>query len=63
MSEIESLEDTFEQKTRDIVQEMGNKFNEMNVGGDLHKSGCVLDEIKSDQLILSFKTSEFCGEI
>ena len=49
MSEIESLKATFEQKTRDILQEMRNKFNDGNVGGDLHKAGCVLDEIKSDQ--------------
>ena len=59
MSDIESLEDTFEHKTRDIVQEMRNKFNERNVGGYLHKAGCVLDEIKSNQLILPFKTSDF----
>ena len=47
MSEIESLKATFEQQTRDIVQEMRNELNERNVGGDLQKSGCVLDEIKA----------------
>ena len=26
---------------------MRNELNERNVGGDLHKSGCVLDEIKA----------------
>ena len=41
--EIESLKATFEQQTRDIVQEMRNELNERNVGADLHKAGCVLD--------------------
>ena len=47
MSEIESLKATFEQQTRDIFQEMRNELNERNVCGDLHKAGCVLDEVKS----------------
>ena len=32
--EIESLKDTFEQQTRDRVQEMRNELTYMNVGGD-----------------------------
>ena len=47
ISEIESLKDNFEHQTRDIVQEMINELNERNVGGNLHKSGCILDEIKA----------------
>ena len=46
MSEIESLKADFEQQTRDIVQEIRNELNEKNVGGDLNKYGCVLDEKK-----------------
>ena len=46
MSEIESLKATFSHQTRDIVQEMRNELNERNVGEDLHKSGCALEEIK-----------------
>ena len=38
---------TFEHQTRDIVQEIINDLNEMNVGGYLHKDGCVLDKIKA----------------
>ena len=49
ISDIESLKANFEQQTRYIVQEMRNELNERNVGGDLHKSGCVFDEIKSGQ--------------
>ena len=48
MPDIESLKAYFEQQTRDIIQEMRNELNESNVGGDLHKSGCVLDKIKAD---------------
>ena len=44
--EIESLKATFEQQTRDIVQEMINELNEKNVGGYLHKPGCIIDETK-----------------
>ena len=45
---------TFEQQTRNIVQEIINEFNDINIGGDLYKSGCVLDEIKaSDEKFLS----------
>ena len=40
------MKNTFEKHTRDIIQEMRNELNESNVGGDLHKAGCVLDEIK-----------------
>ena len=47
MSEIKSMKANFEQQTQDIVQETGNEFNERNVGGDLHKGGCILDEIKA----------------
>ena len=47
MLKIESLKATFEQRTRDIVQETRNELNESNVGGDLHKAGCVHDEIKA----------------
>ena len=38
---------TFEQQTRDIVQEMINELNDRNVGVYLYKSGCVLDKIKA----------------
>ena len=44
ISEIESLKANFEQQTRDIVQEMRNELNERNVGGDLHKVGCILEK-------------------
>ena len=46
MPEIEKLKANFEQQTRDIFQEMRNELNERNVGGDLHKAGCVIDKIK-----------------
>ena len=46
MLEIESVKANFEQQTRDIVQDTRNDLNERNFGGDLHKDGCVLDEIK-----------------
>ena len=45
--EIESLKDTFEQQTRDRVQEMRNELTYMNVGGDTYKSGCVIEKIKA----------------
>ena len=47
MLEIESLKATFEQQTRDIVQETRNELNERNVGRNLHKSGCILDKRKA----------------
>ena len=47
MPKIESLKYTFEHKTRDIVLEMINELNKRNVGGDLHKAGCILDKIKA----------------
>ena len=47
MPEIESLKATFEQQTRDRVQEMRNELTYMNVGGDKYKAGCVIDKIKA----------------
>ena len=44
---IESFKATFEKQTRDIIQETRKEFNERNVGGDLNKSGCILDKIKA----------------
>ena len=41
------MEDNFEHHTTDIFQEMRNELNERNVGEDLHKSACILDEIKA----------------
>ena len=38
---------TFEQQTRDIVQGIINELNERNFGGDLHKSGFIIDKIKA----------------
>ena len=47
MSEIEPLKDNFEQKTRNIVQEMRNELNDRNAGGDLYKAGCIIDKIRA----------------
>ena len=41
--EIESLKATSEKQTRNIIHEMINELNQGNVGGDLHKPGCILD--------------------
>ena len=62
MLEIESLKAAFEQHTRDIVQEMRNEFNERNVGGDLHKAGCVLDKIKAASEYFLSKIENFSGK-
>ena len=34
-------------KTKDIVQETRNELDERNIGGNLHKVGCVLYKIKA----------------
>ena len=62
MSEIESLKATFEQQKRDIYQEMRNELNERNVGGDLHKSGCVLEEIKAANEYFLSKLENLSGK-
>ena len=62
MSEIESLKNTFEQQTRDIVQENINELNERNVGGDLHKPVCVLDEIKAANECFLSKLENLSGK-
>ena len=62
MPEIESLKDTFEHQTRDRVQEMRNELNERNVGGDLHKTGCVIDEIKAANEYFLSKLQSFSGK-
>ena len=71
MSDIESLKATFEQQTRDIFQEMRNELNERNIGGYLHKAGCVLDKIKATneyflsklQNVLGKYNSNYDGEV
>ena len=71
MLEIESLKASFEQQTRDIFQKMRNALNERNLGGDLRKSGCVLDEIKAAngyflskiQNLLGKSNSNYYGEV
>ena len=62
MLEIESLKATFENHTRDIVQEMRNELNERNVSGYLHKSGCVLDKIKADNEYFLSKLENLSGK-
>ena len=57
--EIESLKAPFEQQARDIVQETRNESNERNVGGYLHKSGCVLDKIKAANEYFLSKVQNF----
>ena len=53
---------TFEQQTRDIVQETRNESNERNVGGDLHKPGCVIDKIKVANEYFLSKIENFSGK-
>ena len=53
---------TFEQQTRDIVQEMRNELNERNSGEDLYRSGCVLDRIKAANEYFLSKIDNFSGK-
>ena len=62
MLEIESLKATFEQQTRDIVQEMRIELNERNVCGNLQKSECVLGEIKATNEYLLSKFENLSGK-
>ena len=62
MSAIESLNATFEHQTRDIFQETRNELNEMNVGGDLHKYGCFLDNMKSANEYFLSKLQNLSGK-
>ena len=62
MSEIESLKATFEQQTRDIVQEMRNEYNERNAGADLHKAGCVLDKMNASNEYFLSKLENLLGK-
>ena len=47
MDEIEALKEDFEKQTTNIVEDMRTELNAWNVGGELYKAGCVLDEIKA----------------
>ena len=47
MAEIEALKAEFEKQTTHIVEDTRTELNAQNVGGDLYKAGCVLDEIRS----------------
>ena len=47
MAEIEALKADFEKQTTHIAEDMRTEINAWNVGGDLYKAGCVLDEIKA----------------
>ena len=38
---------------------MINELNERNIGGDLHKAGCILDEIKAANEYFLSKLQKF----
>ena len=59
--EIESLKDTFEQKTRHIVQEMNNEFNVSDVDIYFCRAVCVLEEIKAVNENFLSKIQNFLG--
>ena len=46
MAGIETLKAAFEKQTTHIVEDMRTELNARNVGGELYKVGCVLEEIK-----------------
>ena len=41
---------------------MRNELNKRNVGGYLHKSGCILDKIKADNEYFLLKLENFFGK-
>ena len=47
MDKIEVLRAAFEKQKTHIVEDMRTELNAGNVGGDLYKVGCVLDQIKA----------------
>ena len=47
MEEIEVMKAYFDKQTTHIVENTRTELNAQNVGGDLYKAGCVLDEIKA----------------
>ena len=47
MAEIEASKAEFEKKTTHIVEDMRTELDSRNVGGNLYKAGCVLDDIKA----------------
>ena len=54
---------TFDYQTIDIVQEIRNELNEKNVGGGLHKAGCILDEIKAANEYFLSKLQNLSGNL
>ena len=62
MSEIESLNSTFEQQTRDSVQETRNELNDRNIGGTLQKYGYVIDKIKAANRYFLSKLENVSGK-